>query len=179
MAELLPPNVAQDVTVLTAAESLDGELRAVTDAIDECVFLARINKQPGAVLDLLSWCFHVDFYDPTLPIEVKRQLIRNAIPWHRRKSTPEAVEEVITAVFGDGIVTEWWEYGGEPYHFKVETFNTATTNEQAAEFLRALNSVKNARSWLESIELTLGDDFSLYFGGVVHSGDHMEIRQVS
>lgn len=178
LIDILPPNIAQDGKVSVAAEALDRELQAVTAAIDQCLLLSRIEKLPEPVVDLLAWQFHVDFYDVGLPIEQKRVLVENSLDWHRRKGTPAVVEEMVTALFGDGKVVEWWEYGGEPYKFKIVTSNAAVTNEKALEFIRLLGSVKNARSWLEKIEITITDNVNLYFAGVVYIGDRLELRQV-
>lgn len=178
LADILPPNIAKDPKVSAAAQALDSELQAVTAAIDQCLLLARIDELPEPVIDQLAWQFHVDFYEPDLPLEQKRALVKGALDWHKRKGTPAAVEELITALFDEGKVVEWWEYDGEPYKFKIVTHNTAVTNEKALEFIRALASVKNARSWLEKVEITLTDDVPLYLAGVVYMGDRLELRQV-
>jgi phage tail P2-like protein len=178
LVDLLPPNIAQDSTVKSAAEALDKELQEVTQAVQECLFLSRIDDLPEAVLDHLAWQFHVDFYESDLPIEIKRELVRNFIRWHRRKGTPAAVEELVTAVFGDGEVQEWFEYSGQPYHFKVLTTNTSATTTDVQRFAKAVESVKNARSVLEAVEITATDEMSLFLGSVVHIADYQEIRQV-
>lgn len=178
LIDILPPNIAQDSKVRVAAEALDRELQAITAAIDQCLLLSRIEELVEPAIGLLAWQFHVDFNDAGLPIEQKRVLVKNALFWHRHKGTPAVVEELITALFDEGKVVEWWEYGGEPYKFKIVTHNVAVTNERALEFIRALESVKNARSWLEKVEITLTDDIPLYLAGVVYTGDRVELRQV-
>lgn len=178
LIDILPLNIAQDSKVKAAAEALDRELQAVTAAIDQCLFLSRIEELSEPMLDQLAWQFHVDFYEPNLSLEQKRSLVKNALIWHRRKGTPAVVEELVTVLFDEGRVVEWWEYDGEPYKFKIVTHNTAVTNERALEFIRALASVKNARSWLEKVEITLTDDMPLYLAGVVYMGDKLELRQV-
>ncbi len=42
---------------------------------------------------------------------------------HTFRGTPYAVEQVIQTYFGDGEVSEWFEYGGQPGMFKVVTTN--------------------------------------------------------
>jgi hypothetical protein len=75
-------------------------------------------------------------------------------------------------------VEEWFEYGGQPYHFKVLTTNTSATTTDVQRFTRAVESVKNARSVLEAVEITATDELNLYFGNAVHIADYQEIRQV-
>ncbi|MGI6436418.1 MAG: phage tail protein I [Syntrophomonadaceae bacterium] len=178
LLELIPPNLRNDPQIQAAAQALDVEIKAVTEAVQGVIFYSRIDTLPDEVIDHLAWQFHVDYYNPDLPLSVKRTLVKNSLIWHRTKGTPAAVEELITAVFGEGQAVEWWEYDGNPYMFKVVTFNAAVTNEKAQEFIRALNSIKNARSWLESVEITQTEEMTLYFGSVVHAGDNLTLRQV-
>lgn len=178
LIDILPPNIAQDPKVAAAAAALDAELKAVTQAVDQCLFISRLDNLSGPVLDLLARQYHVDFYEPDLPLEQKRSLVKGSLDWHKRKGTPAAVEELITALFDDGQVVEWFDYGGQPYYFKVTTNNPAATQERAQEFIRALNSVKNARSWLEKVEITQTESLSLFYAGVVYTGDNLTIRQV-
>lgn len=178
LIDLLPPNLARDMEVQAIAAAIDKELKAVNESISECILLPRLDQLPEAVVDHLAWERHVDFYEPDLPIEQKREMVRQSKLWHRRKGTPSAVEELITAIFGDGVVQEWFEYGGAPFYFKVITYNLSVTQEQADRFVSALDTVKNKRSWLESVEVTLSENMDLYLAGVVYQGDNLEIRQV-
>lgn len=88
-----------------------------------------------------------------LPIsQKKRELVRKAIARHRYKGTPAAVEEVCSAAFDTAEVVEWYEYGGEPYHFRVRMVQESIPDETAmAEMVKAVNSAKNTRSWLDSL----------------------------
>lgn len=178
LIDLLPPNLARDPEIQALAEAIDQELKAVDGAIEQCILLPRLDSLPEAVVDHLAWERHVDFYEPDLPIEQKREMVRQSKPWHRRKGTPAAVEELVTAIFGDGEVQEWFEYSGQPYHFKVQTTNTSATTTDVQRFTKAVNSIKNTRSFLDAVEITATDEFSLFLGGVVHIADYQEIRQV-
>lgn len=176
--DLLPPNIRNDSNVQAAAKALDVEFRAVTAAISDCYFYSQIDSLPETVIDMLAVQFHADFYAPNLPIEIKRDLVKNAGSHHRTNGTPAAVEALVTSVFDEGIVEEWWEYGGDPFHFKVITFNSSVANEQADEFTRAVNTVKNVRSVLDGVEITTSEDCSLVIACVGHQGDYIEGRQV-
>lgn len=178
LVDLIPPNLAKDPKVKAAAEALDAELQAVTQAVDQCLIISRIDELSENVLDLLAWEFHVDFYEPDLPIEQKRELIKKSIVFHKKKGTPAAVEDLVITIFGDGQVQEWFEYGGQPYHFKVLTNNGSATTTDVERFEKAVESVKNARSVLEAVEITLTDEMNLYLAGVVHIGEYYEARQV-
>lgn len=128
---------------------------------------ANLDNQPEPIIDLLDWQEHVDFYDPSLPIEKKRELVRLADATHKRKGTPWAVDQVVSTAFDEGFVSEWFEYGGAPYHFKVTTTDRMTVEKRYADIVRAINSVKDKRSHLESITIRRDNQMGMYVGGVV------------
>ncbi|HML88940.1 MAG TPA: phage tail protein I [Methylomusa anaerophila] len=154
-----------------AAQALDRELQAVTAAIPLTVLFARIDVLPEEVLDVLAWQLHVDFYEPVgFSIEKKRALIKQSIAWHRHKGTPWAVEQVVSAAFANAEVVEWFDYDGDPYRFKIRTIDSLTDDAAYSGLVRAINTVKNTRSWLDGIqikrEISIGGEGqkSLYFG---------------
>ena len=156
LLDILPDSILQDEQVAAAAKALDTELQKVTAATIEALHLPRLDELPETVLDLLAWQWHVDFYEPLgMDVETKRKLIKQSIAWHRMKGTPAAVEAVVSAAFDTSTVQEWFEYGGQPYYFKVVTEDVTTEKEKLDGMRRAIASVKNARSWLESIEFLL------------------------
>ena len=79
--------------------------------------------------------------------------------------TRAAVEELITSVFGEGRVEEWFDYGGEPFYFKVYT-NATFTEDMISKFDNMLEKVKNTRSKLETVvgEKSLRENTSVLIG---------------
>lgn len=177
LIDLVPSNLRNDPKVIAAAAAIDQQMQAVTQLIPDVSILHRINELPEEWLDEMARQFHVDFYDPELPLSQRRQLVANSMAWHRRKGTPSAVEELIATIFGDGIVEEWFDYGGDPYFFRVVTSNFSATTEHAERFLRAVNSVKNTRSWLDNVLIRLVEDTPVYFGTGVYIADHLTLEQ--
>lgn len=164
MLDILPPNLLTDKKIRVITEALDAELHEITKCIKRCQLYSRIDELPGEVIDLLAWQFHVDFYEPIgMDIKTKRKLVKESIAWHRIKGTPAAVEMMLSSTFGRSAkVSEWYEYGGEPYHFKV---SVKTKNFPTMESLglarQGVLAAKNTRSVLDSIkniiEMDTGD----------------------
>lgn len=178
MLDILPPNLQDDPAMAAAAKALDNELQEINDGIRKLSIYDRADEWTEEETDELAWQFHVDFYDQTLPHEQRRELVKNSIAWHRRKGTPSAVEELISTLFGEGKVEEWFEYGGQPFHFQVLTNNPEVTTDRAQEFYRAVGSVKRLTAILESVVIGQTDDMPLYYGGVLHVGEKMTVRMV-
>lgn len=178
LLDIIPSNIKDDPSVAAAALAIDAELKGITDEIQKLSIFSRSDEWTEEETDELAWQFHVDFYNPSLPIEQKRELVKNSIAWHRRKGTPSAVEELITTLFGEGKVEEWWEYGGQPYYFQVVTNNPEVTQEKAKEFYRAIDSVKRLTARLEKVIIRQTEDMPLYYAGVLHMGEKMTVRMV-
>ena len=156
LLDILPSSILTDPQIAAAAKALDTELQAVTNATVETLHLPRLDELPESVVDLLAWQWHVDFYEPIgMDIDTKRRLVKESIAWHRMKGTPAAIEAVASAAFDKTTVKEWYEYGGKPYYFKIVTEDVTTDKDILNRLRRAIDSVKNVRSWLEEIEFLL------------------------
>lgn len=113
-----------------------------------------------SVLDFLAIDLGTQYYEQSLPIEVKRNLIKNTMSWYSKAGTVGAIEELVKSVFTDGEVIEWFNYKKEedrdPYYFLVRT-DFYTEEDSIAYFTKLLKYVKNARSWLSAIQFLLTD----------------------
>ncbi|CAJ1003869.1 phage tail protein I [Brevibacillus aydinogluensis] len=167
LVDILPESLKSDPNVVALAESLTPEIHELSKAIPQIVLLATLDQQPEEVVDLLAWQFHVDFYSSDLPIEQKRELVKQSFANHMRKGTPWAVEQVVSTVFVDGKVTEWFEYGGEPYHFKVTTKGSIPDVNTLHSLYRAIDVVKRKSTRLEAISIERDCQTQLYVGAAM------------
>jgi len=150
LAEILPNSIKTDDKIHAAAVALDAELEKMLETVKLTLHLPRLEELPSAVLDHLAYQFHCDFYSADLPDAVKRNQIRESIYWHRLKGTPKGVEKALSSFMTDARVEENWEYGGEPYFFRIVTRGLRYLSTEQ-EFIDLVNSAKNVRSWLEGI----------------------------
>ncbi|GHU78843.1 hypothetical protein AGMMS49992_30150 [Clostridia bacterium] len=66
LRELLPPSIASDPDILAAADAIDAELAKATALIPGVSLVPRIREiTDSAIIDLMAWGFHVDFYAAT------------------------------------------------------------------------------------------------------------------
>ena len=135
----LPPPLKNDPTMTALARFIAEQLQGTVRQIGKNIIYARIDELDEQTLDVLAYDLHVDWYDYSYPIEVKRQTIRDSVRVHRRLGTKYAVETALGAVFPGTRVQEWFEYGGEPYMFKV--IIGATESGVSAVFTAAVHSV--------------------------------------
>jgi P2-related tail formation protein len=168
----------QDDTTKAISAVLTPQFRALSLDVKQCLILGRVDDLIEEVLDELAEELHIEWYDSTASIDVKRSLVMNSDKVHMYLGTPYAVEQVIQDYFGDGEVEEWFEYGGRPFFFRVITSNPSVTSELANQFTKAVESVKRKSTRLEQIIIQLSGEMSIYLGAVIHTGDNYIVRQV-
>ena len=152
LKESLPESIAGDEQVQNITTAIQEKLWEIKKQTELILLLPRLDELPEALVDELAWEYHVDFYRPSLTLDIKRNLIRRAIAWHRIKGTPAAIEEVCSTVFKHAEVYENWQYGGKPYHFKVLVVKEDIPNVDTIEMLmNAIEETKNTRSWLDEL----------------------------
>jgi phage tail P2-like protein len=149
---MVPRFLREDKTgyaIVRAMESvLDAFLGAIQSADD---YITDPALMPESFLDEAAWDNSV-LYDYTAPVEVKRRWISDAIPMKRIYGTPEILEKYLTGVFDEYALDEWWEYSGDPFHFRI-TVGGDWTDEKRAWALTAVNTAKNARSIFDRLAI--------------------------
>jgi len=160
--ELFPPNLREDKNIQAFAGILDKIFSELTEQDLQKLFVYAIDSQPEEVLDWLAWQFHVEGYDLAKTVEEKRNFVKNAIELHRYKGTKYAVKKVLSTLNLGGEVKEWFEYGGEPYRFKLDLFfeelikhGITLTPEVQDKLIELINNYKNERSHLEELRFNV------------------------
>jgi phage tail P2-like protein len=178
LLDILPDSIKHDPDIIAASKAIDIGFAVLVNEAKKVIILPRIDELESDVLDHVAYFFHVDFYDVSMDVETKRKLIKESVYLHQIKGTPRAVEILIETLFDEGTVEEWFDYGDTPYRFRVVTSNQSVTQERAEEFVRALNTVKNKRSTLDSVVILQSEKMDLFWGGFVHEGSFETYRQV-
>ncbi len=167
-----------DKTTQALSYAINNQVIKILREIELINIYNNIDNLNEELLDQLAYDFDITWYDANSTIDVKRKLVKTGIKINNILGTPYAVEEVIKMYFGDGKVQEWFEYGGDPYKFKVITSNPSVTQELANKFIKILNCVKNERSLLETILISLTGQMDYYSSIIVQITEKSEIRQV-
>ncbi|WP_342442908.1 phage tail protein I [Lysinibacillus sp. FSL K6-0075] len=155
LLKLLPYSLRQDPVLVAIAEAVEIQLNQAYQEAEDIYNLVDIDKMPEALLDLLAYEKHVDFYEVGLPVEQKRELVKASIKWHRKKGTRGAIEDVVSIIYKNAQVFEWFEYGGEEYRFKIEVEEPFIANEDMKRLKRMVEATKNKRSWLEYVAVKM------------------------
>lgn len=175
LIELLPPNLQNDNDAIAVCSAIDKGFIEVVDSIKNVLTFADIDNASSEVVDLLAFELNTDFYDNTLPLYKRKEIVNNALIYHLTKGTPYAVELLVTNAFDDGLVEEWFEYGGDPFYFKITTSDAIIDVNKVNQLVAAVNSVKNERSRLESININRPSPLQKYVGLLISGGDIITI----
>lgn len=166
LTRTLPPSLKADTRMLALAKTISTELQKTATLATNNIIFARIDELEENVLDILAGDLHIDWYYYASSVEIKRKIIKNSIRLHKKTGTKYAIESVVSAYFGSGEVLEWFEYGGDPFHFKIITDNPSVVDEKINEFLKLVNTVKRKSIHLEGVLITLITEIDVYYGNV-------------
>lgn len=137
------------------------------------------DKCPASHLHILASTFSVDVWNPDWSETTKRAVIKAAPAVHRVKGTRAALTTAIGA-FGFGAkIEEWFEYGGNPYTFRlaVRLSDRAWTRDDVAVLYRTAIEAKNVRSHLETVRVTRpAQPASVFVGAAINSKVRISLR---
>lgn len=150
----LPAAMRGDESIEALAEATAEVLAARLAEIDRARIISNIGGLDEAVLDILAKDFKVDWWDPQYSIEEKRRTLKDAWRVHRIKGTKAAVETAISAIYPETKLEEWFEYGGNPYGFRINLNLTGTewTEDRPRRILERVEYYKSLRSHLDGME---------------------------
>lgn len=148
----VPRFILNDKNGYAVAKAIEAAVQIMNDTIKQGVdCVLDCDAMPEWRLDEMAWETNC-LYDYKADIATKREWIKNAIPLYRLFGTPQAVYQYIGSFFSDVELEENWQYGGEPYHFRV-TVGGEWTPENEAWARKAIDTAKNVRSVLDSLRI--------------------------
>lgn len=147
LVNLLGPNYRSDPEVAALSYAIKQGMGVLLDGVIKCAS-ANIDGLSEDVLDLMAAELRTQYYDQTLDVEKKRELVKNTLRWHAHTGTATSMEQMASVVFGeDAGVEEWYTYGGDPYCFRISLDGPIQPPESYERlFGSVLSSVKNVRS---------------------------------
>lgn len=146
--DILPHSFTSQRENAVLAEAITEMFRYVLEQTD---VLDPSNPIPEMMLDIIAKEEHLDYYDDKLSAEQKQALIRSSWSVHRKKGTAQAIEDVVSIILDKAKIVEWFEYGGDPYHFRIEIDGPYSGDETLKVVFRTVNANKRQSTRLEEI----------------------------
>lgn len=153
ISDLLNNSMKYNPEIIALGYAILQEKQRILALATRTRLMALIETADEKTLDYLAVELRTPAYKDTFTVEVKRRLIAGTLPFYSKLGTPAAVNWIIRSIFNGGQISEWFDYDGEPHHFRAFVGNDgdAVTPEDLDEFRRAVASVKRLSSWLDSI----------------------------
>ena len=175
--DMVPRLFRGDRTVRGTAAACDTLLRTLLSKGAMLPLWTRIDEQPEHILDEMAAALNLLWYDRGATLAQKRAIVSSAEKVYRQLGTPAAVRQVAEDYFGPAAVEEWWEYGGDPGHFRIRIQAQSLTQDQIDMFTRKVRWVKRASAWLDSITTEEPLETTLRAGGAYHEAGTDNLRE--
>lgn len=161
-----PSSLARDEDKSKLAESISSDIAQLMRDADKAMIFPRIDELPEELLDILANDLKCEWYDSAGALDEKRATIKDCLYMHRYKGTKFAVKTALQGVYSTVKVIEWFEYDGQPYHFKIEIYDSSNDAEKRQRVLSKIDYYKNLRSVLDNVIFKLDSkaDVPVYMG---------------
>lgn len=173
IGDLLSDSLKKDKNMAALAYALTPIFQ---DIFSKTQLIQMFEGVPDHLLDFVAFEEAAEFYDVNMTNEQKRILIASAENIHKTKGTVAAVESVIAPFFSKGKVSEWFKYGGNPYHFLIYTNEYLKNEQDIAKVFRMVNKVKRQSTRLERV-------FFNWVNGIqvqaIEANNHIEIHPMA
>lgn len=153
LLDLLPSQLKNDTDMICLSYALKCAVERLLQYERQTMTDNFIDSLPEKILDVLAVELRSPYYLDSMDIETKRSIIKNTLIWHTKAGTPSAVSEMITAIFGEGYLVEWFDFtegDKTPGYFDIVT-NARMTEDIVENFMAIIKRVKNERSHIRRI----------------------------
>ena len=175
MIKELTPSSIEELQYLV--DTFDTSFENIQNQIINALILPRIDEITDEnLLDLIAWQLHIEGYELATTIEQKISMIKNAFLLHKYKGTPYAIKQVFASLGITAELQEWFQYGGNPYMFKILLDTVISDEETYIKLVNLINEYKNIRSWLDSIGVHREYQNNIYVGFAFDDGKHYGIQ---
>ena len=179
MSKKLLPDILKKDERLKAFAELEGKNFKEVSAKLPYLFVYKLENLSDSELEELAWQFDISKVEWELATDRKQkeELIKNNILLKAKRGTPWAIKRVLELLGLEGQIQEWFEYGGQPYRFKVD-IDLKYQGLQSDTYDKLLNLIeeyKNLRSKLEVLNIYLTSDFKQNRATACLSGHDMTV----
>lgn len=170
--DIMPDNLASQVETQAFAYAVGRQIEKLCAYSDAARTYAAIATMPEWLLDYMAVELRTPSYDENYSLKTKRALIQGSLLFYTQMGTPAAVNRIIETIFETGYIEEWYEYDGDPHHFRAYVGDGGEVGPgELEEFRRVLSSVKRLSSWLDDIiTITAMDPDMVTFMGTMGKG---------
>lgn len=158
ITDSLPSWLSNETNVKALSYAASRQMKKVLAYSDAAKVYADVMKCTHAVLDMLAFELQIPKYKDSYSLDTKRRMVLNGLVYWLRMGTAGALEDLCSDIFSNAVMTEWFDYDGEPGHFRITTNNRRITDNDVREFHKVINTVKRLSAHLDAVEIILDLD---------------------
>lgn len=152
LLKIFPPALQKSPDFWNLARVIAPELDLLFQAANNAAILPNIDTLDEATLDRLAYEFGIGWWKPDATVAQKRLAVKSAFLMQRQLGTKAAVQYAVDTFLGGGTVEEWFEYSGEPYHFRITGADLSDIMANYDAFLRVLEGVVRYSALLDPFD---------------------------
>lgn len=153
LRDLLPIFMRRDDFDCALADALSAPLQTFARECRKLSTFDALSELSEVELDALADELNVLWYGMATTVDQKRALLAISDKTYMTLGSRAAVQNIVSVVFGDATIQEFWEYESKgPHYFRIFVNNTSVLVKENEVRLRKLLSIVSRRSqWLETI----------------------------
>ena len=151
--EILPFNIKnENIEIQALSYAVQQSLSMLCKFSNGVRVMAVIDDMSENIIDNLAVELNLPCFHPESSLNIKRALVKDAFIWHTIAGTASAIRRYFTTISQDTDIQEWFDYGGDPYHFRIIATvpeNQEVTENTLIDMAQQIVKLKNARSILD------------------------------
>ena len=174
----LPQIIAKEPWAQALSYAFNKQMRQLLTYADGVLVFSNIDNAPDAILDIMAAELRLPHYEQSYTVQVKRELVKNGLSYWATAGSVESLADILTNIFGDAEIEEWFNYGGDPGCFRIVTANPQVSGDMLDKFNRTAQNVKRLSAWLEGVlvELPIPEQY-IYHGAALYTHTDITLKQ--
>ncbi|MCI8950029.1 MAG: phage tail protein I, partial [Lachnospiraceae bacterium] len=119
LISVLPPYIKENTDIQAISYAFKMGMEKLMRYAEISALYGAVDKLPESLINLMALELQSQYYEESLDLKVKREIVKNSLAWYSKSGTVSAVEELIEVVFGKGKLEEWFRFGGRPGTFRI------------------------------------------------------------
>lgn len=176
----LPPNLQTDESFALGA-AIDRQVRRLVEMSEMMQVWTNMDNVDPKYYSTIAACIKAPYFDSNFDDKTKLAILKSTLNIYRLAGSRVAIGQLISNIFGDGIIEPWYDYGGKPYHFRITTNveDVDLTQDMLAKFEEILQKVKRARSVLDAVSVSQPIKAGIYATVCSSEGELMTVKEMN
>lgn len=156
----------KDPEIQALSYALQQQFKKLKVYADKTQCYSDVEDLDENILDYFAVEMRSMYYEQDLDIEKKKEIIKNTLKWYIHAGTVSAVRELISVIFADGSIKEWFEFEEQkavPGEFDI-SIRSQINEKTFKQFNNIIEKAKNVRSHLRRISISYEQRSKFYIG---------------